>query len=115
MLDSLEGYLDNIVAAATQMTANGGPLAELAASLAITVDNVARQEQDIKRLSEQISALKKKGSSVTGGATVPGGNNMVYKHCEAVGQTVPHRRKSCYFDPQKKPRQKRLGKTTYGG
>ena len=42
MLDLLEGYLDNIAAAATQTAANGGPLAELGASLAISVDTVAR-------------------------------------------------------------------------
>ena len=29
MLDSLEGYLNKIAAAATQTAANGGPLAEL--------------------------------------------------------------------------------------
>ena len=39
--DSLEGYLDNIAAAAMQMAKNGGPLAELAASLDISVDPVA--------------------------------------------------------------------------
>ena len=33
MLDLLEGYLDNIAAAATQMAANGVSLAELSASL----------------------------------------------------------------------------------
>ena len=44
MLDSLEGYLDNITAAATQTSATGGPLAELAASLAVSVDTVARQQ-----------------------------------------------------------------------
>ena len=60
MMDSLEGYLDNIVAAATQTAANGGPLAELAASLAISVDTVAKHQQEIKRLSEQINALKKR-------------------------------------------------------
>ena len=43
-MDSIEGYLDNIVAADTQTAANGGPLAELAASLAISVDTVARQQ-----------------------------------------------------------------------
>ena len=43
MLDSLKGYLDNIAAAATQTAANGGPLEELAASLAVSVDTVARQ------------------------------------------------------------------------
>ena len=35
MLDSLEVYLDNIAAAATQTAATGTPLAELAASLAV--------------------------------------------------------------------------------
>ena len=72
MLDSIEGYLDNIAAAATQTTANGGPLVEFAASLAISVDTVARHQQKIKRYLEQISALKKKGAFVTSGATVTG-------------------------------------------
>ena len=85
MLDLIEGYLDNISAAATQMAANGGPLVELAAILAISNDTVARQQQEIKRFLEQISALKKKGASVTSGDTVTGGNNNVCKHCEAVG------------------------------
>ena len=44
MLDSLKGYLDNIAAAAIQTAANGGPLAELAESLAVSVDAVARQQ-----------------------------------------------------------------------
>ena len=35
MLDSLGGYLDNIAAASNQTTANGGPLEEFSASLAI--------------------------------------------------------------------------------
>ena len=70
MLDSLEGYLDNIAAAATQTAANGGPLAELAASLAVSVDTVARQQIEIKRLTEHINALKKKGGALTAG--VPG-------------------------------------------
>ena len=43
MLDSLDGYLDNIAAAVTQTEATGIPLAELAASLAVLVDAVARQ------------------------------------------------------------------------
>ena len=93
--------MDNIASAATQTAANGGPLVKLAAILEISVDTVARQQQEIKRLSEQIRALKKKGASVTGGATVPGGNNILCKNCEAVGQTAPHRRNSCYFDPSK--------------
>ena len=48
ILDSLEGYLDNIAAAATQTAANGDPLAEVAASLAISVVTVTRQQQKIK-------------------------------------------------------------------
>ena len=43
ILDSLEGYLDNIAAAATQAVANGGPLTELSVSLAISVDTVEVQ------------------------------------------------------------------------
>ena len=43
MMESLEGYLDNIAAAATQTAANGGTLAELAAILAISVDTFSRQ------------------------------------------------------------------------
>ena len=43
MLDSLEGYLDNITAATTQTAATGTALAELAASLAVLVDTFARQ------------------------------------------------------------------------
>ena len=74
MLDSLEGYLDNIAAAATQTAANGGPLEELAAGLAISVDTVARHQQEIKRLLEQIRALKQKVAYVTSGAKVPGGS-----------------------------------------
>ena len=70
MLDSLEWYLDNISAAATQMAANGTPLAELAARLAVSVGTVARQKIDIKRLTEHINALEKKGGAVTAG--VPG-------------------------------------------
>ena len=96
MMDSLEGYLDNISAASTKTSANRGPLAELAASLAISVDTVARQQQEIKRLSEQINALKKKVTQAPSGATFPGGTT-VCTHCEAVGCTAPHRKKGCYL------------------
>ena len=41
--DSLKGYLDNISATATHAVANGGPLAELSTSLAISVDTVSAQ------------------------------------------------------------------------
>ena len=43
MLDSLEGYLNNIAAAETLEVANGGPIAELSASLAVLVDIVDTQ------------------------------------------------------------------------
>ena len=45
MLDSLEGYLDNIAAAATQTAVTSTPLAELAAILAVSVDMVAQQPE----------------------------------------------------------------------
>ena len=44
MLESIEVYLYNIAMAATQTVAKVEPLAELAASLAISVDTVARQQ-----------------------------------------------------------------------
>ena len=87
----LEGYLDNIVAAATQTAANGGQLANLATSLDISVNTVARQQQEIKRLSEQRNDLKKKGTQATSGATLPVGTKLC-THCEAVGRTAPHRK-----------------------
>ena len=59
MLDSLGGYLDNITAAATQTVVKVGPLVELAASLAISVDTVGRQQQEIKRMYEQMKAMEK--------------------------------------------------------
>ena len=91
MMDSLEGYLDNIAAAATQTAANGGPLAELAASLAVSVGTFARQQIEIKRLTEHINALKKKVGSVTSGFPGTGGNNSPQcKHCTSVGRTATH-------------------------
>ena len=58
MLDLLEGYLDNIAAVAMQTATTGTHLAELAASLAVSVDTVARQQIEIKRLTEHINALR---------------------------------------------------------
>ena len=96
MLDSLKGYLDNIAEAATQTAANGGPLAELAVSLTVSIDTVPIQQLYIKRLTDHINALKKKGTLGTNGVTVTGGNNSPpCKHCEAVGQTAPHRHNRC--------------------
>ena len=94
MLDSLEGYLDNIAATATQTAANDGPLTELAASLAVSVDTVARQKIKIKRLTKHINALKKKGGAVTAGVPGKGGTNSKSPHCKncaVVGQTASHR------------------------
>ena len=98
MLDSLEGYLDNIAAVST-----GTPLAELAASLAVSVDTVARQQLEIKRLTEHINALRKKGGAVTAGVPNTGENNSPNcKHCAAVGRSAPHHHNQCLFDPRKK-------------
>ena len=104
MMDSLEGYLDNIPAAATKTAANGGPLAELAAILAVSVDTVDRQQIEIKRLTEHINALKKKEGAVTAGVPGTVGNNSnspQCKHCAAVVRTAPHQINKCYFDPRK--------------
>ena len=104
MIYYLEGYLDNLAVAATQTAANGGPLADLSASLAVSVDTVARQHIDIKRLTEQINDLKKKGGAVTAGVPGTGGTKSNYphcKHCAEVGRSAPHRNNKCYFDPRK--------------
>ena len=66
ILYSLEGCLNNIVAAAKQTAATGGPLAELAASLAVSMDTFARQQIEIKRLTEHINAMRKKGNDSHG-------------------------------------------------
>ena len=102
MLDSLDGYLDNIAAAATQTAATGTPLAELAASLAVSVDTVACQQIEIKRLTEHINALRKKGTAGTPSVPSTGDNNATAcKHCKAAGRSVPHRNNHCFFDPRK--------------
>ena len=75
MLDSLEGYLNNIAAAATQTAATGTPLAELAARLAVLVDTVDCQQIEIKRLTEHINALRKKGAASTLSVPSTGDNN----------------------------------------
>ena len=59
---------------------------------------------EIKRLTEHINALKKKGGAVTAGVPRTGGTNSNYpncKNCAAVGRTAPHRNNKCYFDPRK--------------
>ena len=82
MLDLLEGYLDNILEAATQTAVNGGPLAEVAASMSVSVDTVARQKLEIKRVTEHINALKKKGGTVTNG--VPGTGREQFSAMQAL-------------------------------
>ena len=100
MRESLEGYLDSIAAAATKTAAKGVPLAEFVASLEISVDTVARQQQEIKRLSEQVHALKKRGTQSASVRTLTGGTT-VCTHCEAVVRTAPHRKNVYYFDQRK--------------
>ena len=97
MMDSLEGYLNNIAASATQTADPGGPLAELAASIAVSVDTVAIQQQEIKRLVAQVNAFTKKGPQET---KEKEREKMICKHCESVGRTTPHGKK-CFLDPKK--------------
>ena len=80
------------------------PLAELAASLEVSLDTVDWQQIEIKRLTEHINALKIYGGAVTAGVPRTGGNNSNSphcKHCAAVGKTAPHPKNKCYFDPRK--------------
>ena len=76
---------------------------ELAASLAISIDTLARQQQEIKRLYEHINAMIKRGtqSSIIGTTTGGGLTENVFPHCSAVGCTAPRRKNSCYLDPKK--------------
>ena len=98
----MEGYLENIAAAATQTEATGTPLAELAVSLAVLVDTVARQQIEIKLLTEHINVLRKKGVSSTASVPNTGDNNTtICKHCKAVGRSAPHQNNHCLFDPRK--------------
>ena len=102
MLDSLEGYLENIAAVATHTAATGTPLAGLAASLSVSVDIVARQQLEIKRLTEHVNALRKKGGAVTAGVPNKGEKNSPNcKHCAVVGRSAPHRHNQFLFDPRK--------------
>ena len=103
MLDLLEGYLDKIAAAATQTVAKLGPLSELAASLAIPVDTVARQKHEIKRLYKKINAMKKRGTQASSIGAMKGGGlvGKVCSYCAAVGRTTLHKNNLCYFDPKK--------------
>ena len=96
----MEGYLVNIAVATTQTAAKGGSLAELAASLSISVETVARQQKEIKHFSEQVNALKKRGTQSASVRTLPGGTTIC-THCKAVGRTAPNRINACYFDPNK--------------
>ena len=66
---------------------------ELAASLTISVDAVARQQQEIKRQYEQINAMKKRGTQAASIGTTEGGGlvGTVCPYYAAVGCTAPHK------------------------
>ena len=103
-MDLLKDHLNNIVAAATQLAASSTPLAELSASLSISIDTVVTQAQEIAQLHQQITALNKiSGGKLndvgTSGAT--GTNPYVCPHCTVVGCSAPHKKNSCFFNPQK--------------
>ena len=65
MMDLLEEYLNTIEAAATQTEYQVGPLTKLENSLAVSVDTVAIQQQEIKRLTVQLQDFTKKGPQET--------------------------------------------------
>ena len=109
MMDSLERYKENIATSSMEMAVNGGLCAELAASLVISVDTFARQQQEIKLLSEWISALKKRETKAINCDTFPKGTTVCTNY-EAVGQTKPHRKNACYFDQCKMTDRKDVGR-----
>ena len=85
------------------MAATGTTLAELEASLVVLADTVASQHIEIKRLTEHINALRKKGESVTDGVPNTGDNNSPNcKHFTAVGRSALHRHNVYFFDPRRK-------------
>ena len=92
--------------------AKGGPLAELAASLAISINTVARQQQEIKRMYEQISDIKKRGTQASNIFKTSGGGQTgsVCPYCAAVGRTAPHKNNSCYFNPKNMPDRREWGR-----
>ena len=94
MLDSIDTYLNSISADATQAFAKGGPLAELSASLAISIDTVTTQQKEIKCLYKHINAMKNKGNQDSRiGKTAGGGmTGNVCPHYAAVGCTPLHKK-----------------------
>ena len=102
------GLPGKISTAATQTVAKGGPLVELAASIAISVNTVARQQQGIKHLYKQINGIKKRGTQASSIGTMSGGGMMVTvcTYYEAVCCTAPQRMNACYFNPRKMTDQK---------
>ena len=63
---------------------------------------MARQQIDIKRLTEHINALRKRGVSVTASVPNTGDNNATTsKNYKAVGRSAPHQNNHCFFDPNK--------------
>ena len=64
---------------------------------------MAKQQQEIKRLYEQINAMKNRGTQASSICTTAGGGltGFVCPHCAAVGRTAPHKNNSCYFNPKK--------------
>ena len=81
--------LDNISAASTQAVTKGGQLAELSLILAISIDTVAAQQKEIKRMYKYINAMKNKGTQASRTGMTEGGGmtGNVRPHCAAVGRT----------------------------
>ena len=102
ILDSLEGYLNNIAAGATQTAAKRGLPAELSASLLISVKTVSAQKK-IKRLYKEINDMKKEGNPTSSIGTTAGGGmtGNVCPHCAVVERLSLHKKNACYFDPKK--------------
>ena len=97
MVDTLEGYLDNIAAEA--MNVGGGKeLADLAASMAILVDTNVAQAKDIKKMREKINALKTTPRRMCKGV----GRRRNVTIVKLLDVQILTERGGCFFNPKKK-------------
>ena len=63
---------------------------------------MARQQIEIKTLTEHFNALTEKGVLITASVPNTGDNNATTcKHCKTVGRSAPHQNNHCFFDPRK--------------
>ena len=95
MVETLDGYLNNISAAATT-TGRGKELDDFAASMAILVDTNASQAKVLKQMRYQINDFCNNNHQ----ADASGPPRTVCPHCTAAGGNVLHAKYECLFNPK---------------